>query len=729
MQTVVSVICSKSAPVLHRVSTSRDRITGSITQQTLVTISLGLRETACFSLDNGERYGISLDRIKSVLQYQNSYEFGIPKVEVKCVCDCPGAEDFCSSHTDSCKENDVSGLQGQCFNWFRKGLSNAGCTAFLSGSAEVCCSVHVFPYNTTIWRAVQLGVGTNRAAFSITNLNSHFTRTSEVDLEGGHPIVEPLYFTVSAPALPCPLKSGWYFGTTSGDRLYGGVQINSLSEYSLHKLGWYKYIDRSYRMDKTQVLGAFSAEVKNCDKDDLHVQFANKYTEQVVKQSAVPLSKLLRTSLSRVTRLDTQRRVEVLFRQYSNIDITVVLDGVFMVQKISDISHYTDFSGVVMMDKHSNYFVNVSLLEGEGSIRGNLTVNNNIENLDIFKINIDKYLPKRKVFYVRIHTICEATDKAILCLYTDSGMSRCKPTPCSREPLKTFELPDSLVEYERGQKMSILSLSTWAKHLNPVEWFNGLTNWKEGLIMVTEIVGVLTVLGLVFKVIRLAGCMGRCWTCICRRKRKKKGKRSDVVAEAERKESVDEALKRVQDEGGTVHYNRSYRSYSLDPTLSDSTLHYINLDRIHNPQMDDFTQPDILLNNPTLPATIPPFSASDTAKTQPCELDSILPSPRHNSTETLPCQVTTSRRIGRFGERRHTGLNNVLSRQQRAYLPKSVMSATSRQSEIFYHTPNRYGRIGAVVLNPPETSIGRGLGSCTSNQRDDCFVRAPVETH
>ena len=681
IKSTYSVICSKSPPILHKQSITRDRVTGRVSYQTLVTISLGLKETACFSLDTGQRYGVSFDEVKSVLQYKNSYQFGIPKAEVKCVCDCPGAEDFCSSLTDSCAEGSFNSRNGQCYNWFHEGLSNSGCTAFLSGSAEVCCSINISPHNRTIWRAVELSNGANRAVFSVTNLNSHSTKTTEVDIEGGHPIQDPFYFTVNSPAIVPPLKAGWYFGAESGTTLFGGVEINALSEYDLGKLGWYKYVEEKYKMDKTQVMNSFSVDVNNCDKDDLNVQFNNKYSEQSVRKSAVELNQLYKTSLSKVLRMDSERRVEVFFRQYSNIDIIITLEGNYKIQKISDISYYTDFNGAVMMDKHSNYFVNISVFEGEGSIRGNLTVNDGNKGVDVFKINIDNLYPKRKVFYIRLNTICEENEEATLCLFTESVVSKCKSVQCIREPLQTFELPDSAVEYEKGEKMSILSLSTWAKHLNPLEWFNGLKNWKEGFIMVTEILGILTVLGLAFKLLRIAGCVGRCWSCVCRKKKKGKRKKfrgGEPKAESDDVESVEEVLKRIRDEGGTIHYNKSYRSNSLDHSSSyppsditghrlhsDSTPHYIDLDHIQTLRPPPSREQPLFSENTS--ATLPPRSRTSN-------------------------ELQDSRRIGRFGARRHTVQVGPGTQATLVTPVRSVEWEPGCVSGRIYDLPNREGR-------------------------------------
>jgi hypothetical protein len=528
-----------------------------------------------------------------------------------------------------------------------------------------------------------------------------------VDIEGGHPILDPFYFTVNSPAISPPLKAGWYFGTDTGSSLFGGLEINSLSEYDLGKLGWYKYVEHEYRLDKTQVMDSFSVDVDNCDKDDLKVHFKNKYSAQSLQHSAVELSKLYRTSLSKILRMDSERRVEVSFRQYSNIDITLTLEGHFTIQKISDISHFTDFSGAVMMDKHSYYFVNITVYEGEGSIRGNLTVDNNDESVDIFKINIDNFYPKTKVFYVRLNTICRENEKAILCLYTESGVSKCKSVQCNREPLQTFELPDSSMDYEKGEKMSILSFSTWAKHLNPLEWFNGLTNWKEGFIMVTEIVGVLTLLGLGFKLLRILGCVGRCWGCICKNG-KDKAKRSHKErrkAESDEAESVEEVLKRVRDEGGTIHYNRSYRAHSPDnsspnslhlryeaslkPGCPDSTPYYIDLDQIHTLGSHPSRHPTLNKPSPFLDHTLPssPFSTT-------------LPS----CNTFRGTSLQNNKRIGRFGP----GPHSVQVRSGTVVTGGGRSQGESNRpgivTERFYDVPNRRGR--DTLVRSKDNSLG-----------------------
>ena len=164
--------------------------------------------------------------------------------------------------------------------------------------------------------------------------------------------------------------------------------------------------------------------------------------------------------------------------------------------------------------------------------------------------------------------------------------------------------------------------------------------------MMTEIVGVLTLLGLVFKVLRVVGCVGKCWTCVCRKKkkeRKREARSSHERRESDTVESVEEVLKRVKDEGGTVHYNRSYRSHSLmqPPSESnfphsDSTPHYIDLDQIHTQRRPSIGHPFYFCEN------APPFHPS--SLTLPPPPSSILPSPT----------IAQNRRIGRFGIRRHT---------------------------------------------------------------------------
>ena len=592
-----ALVCSKSPPIHHKSTLTRDRVTGQISEQTLVTISLGLKETACFSLENSkywhtsEVYGISLDDVKSVLLYANSYSFGIPNVDVKCVCDCPGAEDFCSSNTDSCHENGIFAAQGTCYNFYGQGMSNAGCTAFLSGSAEVCCSINVTPYNRTIWRAIELGPGSNRAVFTVTSLNSQTKTTTEVDIEGGHPILKPFYLTVSAPSIQSPLKPGWYFGSDTGDTLYSGVELNTLNEYDTNKLGWYKFTRGMFEMDKSQVMDSFNVEVDNCDSDELTVEFDNRNTLKTFQQ-ATELNQLFKTSCSHVERSDSERRVEAFFRQYSNIELTLTLEGDYNVVQVFDVSHFRDFEGTVMMDKHSNYFVNITIYEGEGSIRGNLTVDG---DTDVFKVNIPQHQKAASIFYIRLDSVCESHEQARLCLFTEIGLESvlCKPVDCNREPLQEFELPDSAIDYEKGEKMSILSPATWAKHLNPAEWFNGIKNWKEAVIMITELVGILTIIGVILKVLKVFGCLGKCWNCICgpinfnflKKRREKVAPKLSNDKERETRVLLDELRDHLSmGDGSIVHQNINYRhrshSSESSPSYFVKTPRYIELDDI-----------------------------------------------------------------------------------------------------------------------------------------------------
>ena len=496
----------------------------------------------CFTLRGAEDetiYGITFDSVKSILEYKNSYRFGIPKTEVKCICDCPGAEDFCGANTDVCKENYIDEKDRTrdkvCYNWFRESQSNSGCTAFLSGSAEVCCSLALEPINTTIWRAIQLGTGVNRAVFTVRNLsdNDNENLKTEIDLESGHQITNPFDITISPPAISPPIEDGWYFGQDGGRSLWGGVDVNALSEYDLDKVGWYKMEKGTYYMNKDAILASFNVDVENCDKDEFHVTFNSKYSDRSLVE-AVELTELHKSAVSSVKKDDSKRKVEVRFRHYGNVDMTLVLNTKYAVIQVYDFSTFEDFHAEVLMDRHSNHFINITIVDGEGTIHGNLTTGSNYE---IFKINLPENSPKLSVVYKRVGMFCKKGSKALMCLWTGTNQKTylCKNITCSEEALKKFELPGSELDYEKGEKMSIFSLSTWAKHLNPAEWFNGITNWKEGLILATEVIGVITLIGVVIKVLRVAGCLGKCWMCIfCR---KKENDKDSVKEDEQNKES------------------------------------------------------------------------------------------------------------------------------------------------------------------------------------------------
>ena len=137
-----SVICSTFVPLTSQHLNKVHRKTKEVTQLTQLTVSLSLRESACFSITNpdtgrSETYAITLSLVKSIHEYENSYQFSLPRVDVTCLCDCPRGDNFCGPKTNGCSKMEG---EGSCVNWYSAGMSNRGCLPF-SGAAEVVIQV------------------------------------------------------------------------------------------------------------------------------------------------------------------------------------------------------------------------------------------------------------------------------------------------------------------------------------------------------------------------------------------------------------------------------------------------------------------------------------------------------------------------------------------------------------------------------------------------------------
>ena len=60
----------------------------------------------------------------------------------------------------------------------------------------------------------------------------------------------------------------------------------------------------------------------------------------------------------------------------------------------------------------------------------------------------------------------------------------------------------------RGGHYISVMVTIHGYHGNPPQWFNGVTTWKEAVVMVTELAGVVTILGVVFRILKICGCLG-----------------------------------------------------------------------------------------------------------------------------------------------------------------------------------------------------------------------------
>ena len=87
---------------------------------------------------------------------------------------------------------------------------------------------------------------------------------------------------------------------------------------------------------------------------------------------------------------------------------------------------------------------------------------------------------------------------------------------CLEENNENFVLPDDDIKYERAEHDDILSLATWGKYLNPLEWFKGgKPGWVEGVVIAVALILLTIIVGIIVKLVRVFNCIFKCLTC-CR---------------------------------------------------------------------------------------------------------------------------------------------------------------------------------------------------------------------
>ena len=86
-----------------------------------------------------------------------------------------------------------------------------------------------------------------------------------------------------------------------------------------------------------------------------------------------------------------------------------------------------------------------------------------------------------------------------------------------------FEIRDDNLDYTKKEFDDILSLSTWSKYLNPIEWFKGgKPSWVEAVIIVVLILVIAFIVGILVKLARMFNCIFKCLTCCGGFKKKSK---------------------------------------------------------------------------------------------------------------------------------------------------------------------------------------------------------------
>ena len=131
---------------------------------------------------------------------------------------------------------------------------------------------------------------------------------------------------------------------------------------------------------------------------------------------------------------------------------------------------------------------------------------------------------------------------------------------------RNFVLPEDDIKYEKAEYDDILSLTTWGKYLNPVQWFSGgKPGWVEGVVIAVFLLLLSILVGIIVKLVRVFNCIFKCLTCC----RKSKDKYAKVRERALHRRGAGDKVKSV-----VASKRPNSRSLVREDSLTDD-LHYI----------------------------------------------------------------------------------------------------------------------------------------------------------
>lgn len=153
--------------------------------------------------------------------------------------------------------------------------------------------------------------------------------------------------------------------------------------------------------------------------------------------------------------------------------------------------------------------------------------------------------------------------------------------------MENFVAPEDEVDYAKGEHDDILSLATWSKYLNPLQWFKGgKPGWVEGVVMAVLLLVILFVVGILVKLMKMFNCIFKCLTC-CRFFRGKSRENYDKVRV--RAGSVGKYRRQASEKVKSVipiKRSNSRPYVNRDVSINDDNLHFI----VVNDNTDDYDE-------------------------------------------------------------------------------------------------------------------------------------------
>lgn len=506
---------------------------------------------------------VSLIQLHPVRQ---RYEFGIPYLESKCVCDCPGGADHCpvGYQYKNCTSGPgpSTGPDGVCVTTYFAHQPATGCVQ--GQESELCCELSARPHENRRYTALYIGQPDAVAEFryqlyTAAPDGSTWTRSTDetfrVSLNKHQRLEFPndrLQVRVSGTKPFYQLKDGMYFYENAASfsgrvTLRDGVPLNELHEYDLGRLGWFRRRNGKWTVRNAWVRlqDAHKIQVKNCKDQTYSESFNAEYlvSSGDTDDASMPVLghdvaeeepwvdevkvELDGNDQARDTESSSSRnahRLLISHKDSNPIEIDLTMDShIQLLKTVYHSSALIDFSGSIQIDRLSNRYLNLTLIGARGTLIG----------------SVYKTITRQSADLAFSHYITgdgSGAYKAIIALPAQVNASRwvcihpldrlkdeiCKWLLFEMVALDDKETPQNGLTAQRGQcdDCNEITVQNFLHYLNPLQWFNGISSPAEALAMGVELLfyGALVLIAIALcrrlacPIVRWAVCGGEpCW--------------------------------------------------------------------------------------------------------------------------------------------------------------------------------------------------------------------------
>uniref|UniRef100_A0A914DTN1 VWFD domain-containing protein n=1 Tax=Acrobeloides nanus TaxID=290746 RepID=A0A914DTN1_9BILA len=480
-------------------------------------LKIGVGQTICFKIIDDQGGGgaknpssrsnklhtLTLGQLEQYYSITQRYKFAIPEVTAKCICECNPEAATCRSmdYQYAACPNGNSNRMEACHRTFFDKQPITGCPTITSNSSpKLCCELKFRPYQNRTFTALKLEPASTFAILRYSAFEwsggrwqEDDSKTIRVNLDGGthHQYLDSeqdIEMAVNAPGKATnQLSPGMYFVENLERGSYGEIvqqPLNEITEHNFHKLGWYR-IDAedqffvhygNFMMDK--VHHAFSEHCQ--DQKFQTILDASYYINHDANDStrfnlAETLNSTMRWIKSARVVDSAERHAMITENEGSNLEVTLNAKQNEQLQFIHNASRISDFNGNIVIDRHSNAFLNITVFNASGILNGYLKEAEEIFNqyvVDSFTVYIPESMAPEKQVLVRVKPY--PTNVFVkVCIRPEEGLPNseiCRFVRSMEEELVDYEVKNSWEKQVGNCPACNKFMDDFIKNLNPLEW-------------------------------------------------------------------------------------------------------------------------------------------------------------------------------------------------------------------------------------------------------------------